>query len=205
MATRLYTRETTAAFAPTAGDKSTALSVGTFVGAFNQSLSLLTDEYGLASAQTDYTVTTNAITTQQSQMMARHTSPKLRAQTIAANTWTLSFDANESNGDANAFLAVSFYVWRPSTSAVVGYIRDSATTLGVEFAGTTQTVTFAGSAVTAAAQDVLSLEAWLVNTAGKANSRTITWSVGLVGASTYTYIETPQNLSFFEFNQCYVI
>lgn len=205
MATRLYTRETTATFAPTAGDKSAVLPVGTDLGDFNQSLSLLTEGYGLASVQTDYTVTTNAITTQQSAMMARHTSPKLRAQTIEANTWTLSFDANESNADANAFLAVSFYVWRPSTSAVVGFIRDSATTLGVEFDSTTQTVTFAGSAVTAVAEDVLVLEAWLVNTAAKANSRTITWSVGLVGASTYTYIETPQDLSFFTFHQCYLL
>lgn len=199
MASRLYIRETTASFAPTAGDKSAVLPVGTDGGDFNQSLAL--DHETLSTAQTDYTFSTAAITTQQSAMLARHTSPKLRAQTIAANTWTLLFDANESNADANAFLAVSFYVWRPSTSAVVGFIRDSTATLGVEFAGVSQTVTFAGSAVTAAAQDVLVLEAWYVATAGKANTRTITWSVGLVGTATYTYIETPQDLSWFTFNQ----
>lgn len=205
MATRFYIRETTSPFAPTAGDKSTALPVGTDLGDSNQSLALLTSNFGLPSVQTDYTVTTSAITTQQSQMMARHTSPKLRAQTISANTWTLAFDASESNGDANAFLAVSFYIWRPSTSAVVGFIRDSATTLGVEFNGTLQTVTFSGSSVTAAAGDVLTLEAWLVNTAGKANTRTITWSIGLVAANTYTYIETPQDLSFLRSNEFILI
>jgi hypothetical protein len=151
--------------------------------------------------QTDYTLTSLGITTQQSSLMARYTSPKLRAQTVAANTWTVSFEGAESNADANAFLAVSCYVWRPSTSAVVGFIRDSAATLGVEFAGTPQSVTFAGSAVTANAQDVLVLEAWVVATQGSTMTRTITWSTGLLAANTYAYIETPQNLSWFTFNQ----
>lgn len=194
MPTRLFTRGVTASTAPTTGDKSTALPVGTDGGDFNQSLALLTTNQ---ATQTDYTYASLAQTAQQSAMIARHSSPALTAQTINANTWTLLFEGNESNAAANAFLAVSFYVWRPSTSSVVGFIRDSATTLGVEFAGTNQTVTFAGSAVTAQQGDILVLEAWNVATQAMGTSYTITWSVGRVATNIDSYIETPQDLFFF--------
>lgn len=201
MATRLFTRGTTAPIGLTTGDKSTALPVGTDGGDFNQNLALLRTNQ---ATQTDYTYASLAQTAQQSAMIARHSSGELKAQTINANTWTLLFEGNESNGAANAFLAVSVYVWRPSTSSVVGFIRDSATTLGVEFAGANQTVTFAGSAVTVQEGDILVLEAWNVATQAMATSYTITWSVGRVGTNIDTYIETPQDLLFLSKEQVQV-
>lgn len=202
MATRLYTRGTTAPIGLTAGDKSTALPVGSDGGDFNQGLALLLTTQ---ATQTDYTYSSLAQLTQQSAMIARHSSAALKAQTIDANTWTLLFEGNESDIRANAFLAISLYVWRPSTSSVVGFIIDSATTLGIEFDGTNQTVTFSGSQVTAAAGDILVLEAWNVATQAKGISYTITWSVGRVATGVDSYLETPQNLSFLGFSQAFII
>lgn len=204
MATRLFIRETTAATSPTTGEKSTALPVGTDGGDFNEDLSLLLTN---TTAQTTYTYSSLAQTAQQSAMMARHSSQALQAQTINANTWTLIFEGVESNAAANAFLAISFYVWRPSTSSVVGYIRDSATTLGVEFNGSPQTVTFSGSSVTAQSGDILVLEAWNVATQAMATSYTISWVVGRIATGVDAYIETPQDLQFIlaESSQVFII
>ena len=203
MATRLYFRETTNLNTnyPTTGDKSTALAVGTDGGDFNQNqdLSLI----NAAGAATNLTYASLAQTAQQSAMIARFTSPRLRAQTVNANTWTVVFTADESNGAANAFLAVSAYIWRPSTSSVVGFIRDSATTLGVEFNNSLQTVTFSGSAVTAEANDILVIEAWNVATQAMATSYTITFTTSASG--TQRYIETPQDLAFTSNSQVFII
>lgn len=188
---------------PTAGDKSTALPVGVDNGdGINQSQEMVLQNPTGANGAT--LVSTSAATTsQQSTMIARFSSSKLRAQTINANTWTIAFIGNESNAAANAFLAVSVYVYRPSTNAVVGFIRDSATTLGVEFANTLQTVTFAGSAVTCQAEDFLVLEAWNVATQGMATSYTVSFTTSVV--SSPKYLETPQDLSFLDIEQGYII
>ena len=203
MATRLFFRETTNLNTnyPTAGDKSTALPTGTDGGDFNESqdLSLVNG----TGAGTNLTYSTAAVSTIQSATIARFSSPRLRAQTVNANTWTIAFTADESNAAANAFLAVSAYIWRPSTSAVVGYLRDSTTTLGVEFANTLQTVTFSGSAVTAQAGDFLVLEAWNVATQGMGTSYTITFNTS--GTTSPTYLETPQNLIFLDTEYGYII
>lgn len=193
MATRLFTLPTTAKILLSAGDKSAALPVGFDRGDFNENLSLSTSTS--LAATTSFVYTTEGINTLQSALMARHASAPLKSQTVNANTWTLSFIGQESNNAANAFLAVSFYLYRPGTDSVIGYIRDSATTVGVEFSGAVQTITFAGSAVTAQAGDILVLEAWNVATQGNVTARDITWSVGRTGGVD-TYIETPQDLVF---------
>lgn len=201
MSTRLFFRETNNLNTdyPTTGDKSTALPVGTDGGDFNQNQDLsLIEGVGL----TGRTYASLAQTAQQSAMIARFTSPRLRSQTVSANTWTVRFVGDESNGAANAFLALSVYVYRPSTNAVVGFIRDSATTLGVEFNNTAQTVTFSGSAVTAQSQDILVVEAWNVATQAMATSYSIFFNINATGG---TYIETPQDLSFLSFSQGYII
>jgi hypothetical protein len=203
MATRLFFRETTNLNTnyPTAGDKSTALPVGTDGGDFNQNQDLSLQN-GPTTA-TNLTYASLAQTAQQSAMIARFTSPRLRSQTVNANTWTIAFTADESNAAANAFLAISAYIWRPSTSSVVGFIRDSATTLGVEFNNSLQTVTFSGSAVTAEANDILVIEAWNVATQAMATSYTITFTTSASG--TQRYIETPQDLAFTSNEQVFII
>lgn len=200
MATRFYFNSITAAYPPTTGDKAASLPVGTDVGDFNQSLSMFTKDG--ASAVT-YNVTTNAITTQQSFMMARHATPVLYAQTISANTWTIAFKMNESNAAANAFLCPVVYVWRPSSGTVVGTIRDSATTVGLEANNAVQTVTFSGSAVTCATGDVLVTEAWCIATQGSGKNYTVSWFSSASGAQ--VYLETPQNLSLYELKQTFLI
>lgn len=187
---------------PTTGDKSAVLPVGTDGGDFNAILRFLMLEDS-TSANTSNSYATLAQTTQQSAMFARHSSSFLAAQTISANTWTVVFQADESNTAANAFLALSVYVYRPSTNAVVGFIYDSATTLGVEFSNTVQTVTFSGSAVTAQAGDFLVLEAWNVATQAMATSYNVSWF--LSGTTNSLYLETPQNLRFLNYSQGYII
>lgn len=210
MATRLFFRSLATGAAgkaltfPTTGDKSTALPVGFDGGDFNQSQDMILVNSTVASG-TQLSYATDARSTQQSAMIARFSSPKLAAQTVAANTWTIRFAAFESNANANAFLAVSAYIYRPSTNAVVGFIRDSATTLGVEF-GTTltaQTVTFAGSAVTANAEDFLVLEMW--NVATQSASKSYTVRIDTSGTTIPTYLETPQDLIFLDREQGYII
>ena len=208
MATRFFFRNLTAGAAgepqnfPTAGDKSTALPVGTDGGDFNESQEMILVN-ATSGAGTALTYSSAAVSTQQSAVIARFSSSQLAAQTISANTWTIAYLADESNAAANAFLSPVVYVYRPSTNAVVGFIRDSATTIGVEFANTLQTVTFSGSAVTAQAGDFLVLEAWNVATQGMGTSYTITFNTS--GTTSPTYLETPQNLIFLDTEYGYII
>ena len=202
MATRLFFRETTNLNTsyPTAGDKSAVLPVGTDGGDFNQSQDLSLLNNGVA---TNLTYTQLAQTTQQSAMIARFTSPRLRSQTINANTWTIVFTGDEANAAANAFLGLSVYAWRPSTSAVVGFVRDSTTTLGVEFNNTLQTLTFSGSAVTVESGDILVAEVWNVATSSMATSYLITFTTS--NTANPRYLETPQDLAFTGSEQVFII
>jgi len=200
MATRFYFNSNTAVYPPSTGDKSTALPVGTDGGDFNQSLSMFTID---GTTSTTYNTTSLAITTQQSFMVARHTSAPLFGQSITAQTWTVAFEIAESNAAANAFFCPVVYVWRPSTSAVVGTVRDSATTVGVEANGAIQTATFSGSAVTCATGDVLVLEAWIIATQGQNKSYTVSWYSS--ASNNQVYLETPQNLRLYELTQSFLI
>lgn len=200
MATRFYFTNATASYSPTSGDKSTALPVGTDVGDFNQSLAMFTKD---GSASTQYTLTSSGISTQQSYMIARHSSPPLYGQTISANTWTVAFELNESNAAANAFFCPIVYVWRPSNSTVVGTIRDTATTVGVEANANVQTATFSGSAVTCSTGDILVIECWGIATQGQNKSYTISWYTSASGNQ--VYLQTPQDLKLYETLNTFVI
>jgi hypothetical protein len=90
---------------------------------------------------------------------------------IAANTWTYDFAAaSTSNWDypvdasTDTKTYVCIYVWRPSTSAVVGTIADKFTGTTYNFVPATeqtQVGTFAGAAVSGILpNDVLVFEAW---------------------------------------------
>lgn len=197
MTTRLYFASSTSPITLPSGDNSNVLPVGTDRGDFNQNLSLILQGTG---TQVNYSLTTAAITTQQSAMMARHISSGLAAQTISANTWSIQYEGAESNNEANAYLNVSLYIWRPSTTGVVGFIYDSTTLLGVEFNGLPQNVNIVGTGVTAQNGDALVFEAWYITPGqSKSNSRTVTWSIQNISGTPdpYAYIETPQDLLFF--------
>jgi hypothetical protein len=191
MATRLYFRDDTSSNAPTAGSKSTALPNGTdnsLTANDNQSLLLTTG----TNVQVD--ITSLAQTARQSGRFARFTSDLLESQTISANTWDYTLRNRESNTSANTYKAASIYVWRPSTSSVVGYVYDSNAEIGSEWTTTftNDSSNITGSAVTASQGDVLVCEVWYTAAQDKAKSynNEIQYNVN-------SYIETPQDLTFF--------
>lgn len=162
MPTRLFLRGGTAANPPTAGEKSTALPVGTFKGNSGAGFEDLRLETAKGAAQTSKVLSSLAQTADQDNYIARFTSPALAAQTLSAETWTLAIAVSEANTNANSFFVGSIYIWRPSTSAVVGFIYDSHTSVGVEWVTTEdgQVLSLAGSAVTTLENDVLVIEIW---------------------------------------------
>ena len=120
-------------------------------------------------------ITTAAQTTRQSGRFGILTTTKLDAQTIPAQTWTVRSYYSESNNNANAFLAVALYVWRPSTNSKVGTIYDANTQLGTEWtiSGGYISATFSGSSLAILEGDVLVLETWYTAAQGKAASYTV--------------------------------
>lgn len=208
MATRLYLRNTTQPTSlgyPTT-EQSTALHVGTANNTTSTAAYDLSTTKGSAQTSVAWTVL-NQTALQSGLRPYRWCTEPLFAQTISANTWTFFFKAQESGGQANMFTAASLYVWRPSTSAVVGYLYDNAAALGAEWSttagGSAQSVTFSGSAVTAAEGDIIVFEWWYRMTAVSASAYTGTayfdgtneTTTGTGNTSCATYIETPQNLA----------
>lgn len=204
MATRLYLRQVAADTPPSVGEKSAALPVGDFKGnSETPTLASLKTVKGVG--QQGYQLGSSPQTAHQDNYLARFTSPALAAQDITAQTWTLAVAISEANANANSYTICSVYVWRPSTQAVVGYIYDSDTPLGVEW-GTTedgQVLTFSGAAVTTQADDVLVLEFWrhAVQAMSNAYVQTV-WFDGTTDVTDATtsdaasYIETPQTLQW---------
>lgn len=159
--TKLYLHNATPSNPPTTGEKSTALPAGTFQDGSSFAKALRSYK-GSAAANRGQ----NALnqTTHQDCFLLRNTSEALAAQTFGSGTWTIGWGSKEASANANAFLVISLYVWRPSNSSVVGYIYDSDTALGAEWTTNAnpdwQTATFAGSNVTCQKDDVLVLEIW---------------------------------------------
>lgn len=148
---------------------------------------------------------------------------------ISANTWTYNF-AYKINSVANqtapvkegatnpeySNLPVTLYIWRPSTGAKVGNIYDQDTpgTTGEFFdcskpasapAEFAENGSLSGSAVTAAAGDVIVLEAWIYSTDSTARTNainyyydgtTVTTAVETVVSNHAAFLETPQALTF---------
>lgn len=133
--------------------------------------------HSLGNAGANQNHTSLASTSAQKTWKGRWTSNPLAAQTIAAQTWTFNFAASIQNAAANAFLALSVYVWRPSTNSLVGFIYDSVSPLGTVWPTslTTRQITFSGSAVTAQVNDVLAIEVWDVATQTMATAYTVSF------------------------------
>ena len=163
MASKFYLRNLTAANPPTAGEKSSVLPVDT-LGANNATGTQETRSLDpvIGTSETSIAHDSDATTAARDNYLSRFTSKALGAQTIPAQTWTLAVALAETNNAANSFLILSVYVWRPSTSSVVGYIYDSHTSLGSEWstgkAG--RVVTFSGAELEIQEGDVLVLEVW---------------------------------------------
>lgn len=119
------------------------------------------------STNTGASWTSLAQTTQQSTFVG-HGYMALGAGTFGAGTWTFALSGSENNVSANSYFGVSIYVWRPSTSAVVGFIYDNNVQLGAEWATTTASRTFSvtGANVTATSGDYLIVEFWHTSAQG---------------------------------------
>lgn len=203
--TKFYLRNLASNDAPSNGEKSTALPVGTFKGNSGTGFEDRSLETTAGSSQTFDGLTSLAQTAHQDNYIYRFTSKALAAQTINANTWTLAVATSEGNAAANSFTIASIYVWRPSTQAVVGFIYDSDTALGVEWGATEdgQVLSPSGSAVTVQANDVLVLEFWrhAVQAMGNAYTQLLYYNGATDVTDTTTsdaasYLETPQTLTF---------
>jgi hypothetical protein len=168
-----------------------------------------------AVAQTSF-ATAMAITTANKIIyVGRWVSDFLSVTSIAANTWTMNFACQAGNG-LNSYpvtttaseLYVNAYVWRPSTNAKVGTIRDGTTTTTGNSAETAEKVahvTFAGSAVTCQANDVIIVEIWFtVNAVSNAtytctfyyDGTTVNTTDGTTVSNHAAFVETPQNSLF---------
>jgi hypothetical protein len=215
VATRLFLRATdnngnfkNAVRYPTTGEKSTALPTGTLNVDISNEYYLSTSKTTFNGSDIQFQITSLAQTATQSSTWGNRFSSEslLSAQTISANTWTIFYKSDEANNNANAFLGMSIYVWRPTTNSVVGFIYDSTTQLGTEFGTTasTQSVTVSGSAVTANRGDILVCEPWTIASQGASKSYSINFYIdgtnetttGTGNTSCAAYIETPQNLNF---------
>lgn len=170
--TKFWLKDATTDESPGETELSVALPVGTFKDFAIAQKSMGTIKDG---SETSISGTSLAQTAHQDNFFTSFTyNERLAAQTFGSGIWTLSVMVKQNNNVANSFIVLSLYVWRPSTSSVVGYIYDSDTPLGNEWnrGARGRVVTFTGSNVTCQAKDRLVLEFWRHAEQGKVASYT---------------------------------
>lgn len=179
MATKWYLRNTTTAPFPTSGEKSTVEPVAASTFGLTPTDRDLQPAKGTTA--TSATATTNASVAAQNGCLGRWSSFGLVAGTYGSGTWSLAVQTSESSISANTFSATaSIYFWRPSTSAVVGFVNDADTVVGVEFGNNVaatrygQVLSITGSNVTIAHGDILVIELWTKFTQAAATAFTLT-------------------------------
>ena len=164
MATRLFLRDTSPTNDPGESERSVVLPVGDFQD-YSQTVKSLNLTAG--TTETSVSGSSQGHTDHDDEFFTSFSSEALDAQTINANTWVVGLMLEEGSSFANSFMVLSVYVFRePST--VVGFIYDSDTALGAEWAsgGAGRIASFSGSAVTVIAGDYIVLEVWR-HTAGQ--------------------------------------
>lgn len=171
---------------------------------------LRTMNTALGTAQTSLAVTTSAVTTAQSNFMGFFCSRPLRGnQTVGGGTMILNGAENESNASANWWInALNVYVWRPSTGARVGTVRDAA---AVSLGGTEPTSTannqvshitgITSTAVSALDGDVVICEIWVRATQGAAMSYIGTFFYDGTTVNTTENAVVTNHASFIEFTE----
>ncbi len=115
-----------------------------------------------------------------------HLHYRLGAQTIPAGTWSFAAAVTESNAAANSFYGLSIYVWRPSTSSVVGTIYDSQVQVGTEWPATTLSSlgSVSGASVTTQNGDTLIVEFWQTSTQAMGTAYLQQWRFDASSANT---------------------
>ena len=173
MATRLYFHNASANISGTlpSGEQSTRTPSWTATGgATNRTM-----DTEVGAAQATHQGNTLANTSVQNALLGMFVSPTLdSAQTVGGGSMTLNVADDESNGNANFWInALNVYVWRPSTGAKIGTVRDAAALGGTETAGGERVTHITGitsAGVSALAGDVIVCEVWAQHTQSAANT-----------------------------------
>ena len=153
-------------------EQSTLVATVTATGANT----LRTMDMKVGISQASLTVTTLANTNLQNAFMGFFCSnPLFSNQTVGGGTWTLNVADAEANLASNFWInSINVYVWRPSTGAVVGTIRDAQNLGALEPTGNNSiqvsTFTYTTSAVSALKGDVVICELWSQYTQGMATA-----------------------------------
>lgn len=160
---------------------------------------------GNSSSVNNVTVSMANTSAAQAGLVFVQASPPLAAAAalLSSEPWAMGFSGLESDLRANAGLAVCVYVWRPSTSTVVGFVYDSATALGSEFSATAfSNPEFATvnsqHPVDALPGDLIVLECWWVATqTAPTGAYTVSLQTGYSDTSGRgLYLNTPDFMTF---------
>lgn len=224
MATRLYFHQTVSAVTGTlpATEQSTKTSHGNFEAQTNNRT--MNTTIGTAQVTKTFPLAENVASGGEWFFVTKFVSEPLSQSGLAANTWTYNFACSNSNNSPtddyptyptpSTDVPMCCYVWRPSTGAKVGNIRDGDAQgyYDVGFDANNVTVevsehgTFSGSAVAGATTgDVIVFEAW-VNTSTSStvattmsymfDGTTATLADGTTVSNHASFLETPENLVF---------
>lgn len=212
--TRLYFHSATDATAglPTSEQSTLTSNKDADVQTVNRSMTP-----AIGSVQATLVLTSNVTTSTQNYYFSRFVSPPLFQLSIAANTWTYNFAANQGNiranfpvNGTNQPVRVNCYVWRPSTSTKIGTILDGNTQSTIDEPSPNSEVahhvSFTGAAVSSMTDDdVLIFEVWFVIIQQQSAAFTdVFYYDGSVVNTTdnstvsdhASFIETPEDLSF---------
>lgn len=143
---------------------------------------------GTGSGQTSAALTTSAVTSAQTNWFRRWVSRPIAAQTISAQTVTLSLAASESAAQSDMFENGRWFLalWRPATGAIITtMVNDTAAITEPGTSQTARTKSLTSTAATAQGGDVLVLELFSAQSQTNATARTNTvFYDGITEAST---------------------
>jgi hypothetical protein len=199
MVTRLYWHNTSNG---TTGLPTTKQSTQTVAGGLSQSVNKnMTTTIG--TSQTSLVISSDFVG---NNYYCRWVSDTLSSSSIAANTWTISFAALDQIAAANT-IAISVYVWRPSTTTKIGTIFDNTIALGgtISSGETGFKVTFSGSAIASGivSGDVICIEFMIFVATGLNgfsltsyyDGTTVVTSNATSVSSVASYLETPETIT----------
>lgn len=180
MPTKLFLHDASNALSgtfPTAEQSARTTTTGATIPATANTLRTMNQRVGIL--QTSLAASTAAQTAAQDVFMGYFCSDSLYGpQTVGGGSWTLNVaDTNSNIANTNFYInALNIYVWRPSTGALVGTVRDATGLGGLETTANNSiqvtTFTFTTSAISAINRDVIICELWANFTQGMATSYT---------------------------------
>ena len=201
MTTRLYFHDAVSTLSGTlpSGEQSTRTPDWTATGgATNRTM-----DTNIGAAQASRSGTTLSLATQQDGLLGMFISPPLdTAQTVGGGNMTLNVADDENGSGANFWVdSLNIYVWRPSTGAKIGTLRDAADLGGTE-GGTSETVThitgITSTGINALAGDVIVCEVWARSVQSFASSYTVTFYYDGTTENTTENATVSNHASFLE-------